>query len=62
LALAVLDDAPLCARCLKEALKNGDAHLLKRIEPLTISTMGPPGSIQTARPKAVDAQTSREPR
>ena len=37
LAFALLDDAPLCAKCLQKVLSKGDSHLMKRIEPLVLS-------------------------
>ncbi len=34
LALATLDDAPLCADCLQALLDKGDVRLVERIAPL----------------------------
>ncbi len=38
LALATLDDAPLCAKCLQALLSRSDSATLKRIEPLQFDT------------------------
>jgi hypothetical protein len=38
LAMATLDDAPLCAKCLQAQLNRSDSKLLHRIEPLHFET------------------------
>ena len=38
LALATLDGAPLCSKCLLEVVHNGDPAIIGRIEPLAFDT------------------------
>jgi hypothetical protein len=38
LALATLDGAPLCAKCLLEVVQNGDPAVIGHIEPLAFDT------------------------
>jgi hypothetical protein len=39
LALAILDSAPLCAKCLEKTLEKGAPSLRDRIEPLTFESV-----------------------